>query len=229
MEERNKNTTEIPLIVVSDDLKSHEIYLKSYLKSNAISPYFVFHIIPEKSELGIDQIKLVRHEIFNPAAEIRLFVFESFDRASLEAQNALLKTLEESTLRNRFYFQVQQLEKIIPTVRSRSRVVILDGSLLNPKKIDEKINEFYVHVKRAKSYDFLGNDLIKSQDKEEALNFLKRLLEIVKKDFVSGEFQTASIAKRIIRMKSLLESNNLNSNMTVDNVLIFINKVYKIK
>lgn len=55
------------------------------------------------------------------AAERRVIVIESADRANEQAQNALLKTLEEPAPRHMFVLVADEPSRLLPTIRSRAQ------------------------------------------------------------------------------------------------------------
>ena len=71
-------------------------------------------------QLNIADARLLAHEAAMLPLERaeRVFVV-SFSNATMEAQNALLKTLEEPAVTTRFYIVVPHEEVLIATVRSR--------------------------------------------------------------------------------------------------------------
>ena len=78
----------------------------------------VRHIIVE--QFGITDARSLSEESARMPVErpVRTFVV-AFSRATIEAQNALLKTLEEPAPTTRFYIIVPHEDVLIPTVRSR--------------------------------------------------------------------------------------------------------------
>ena len=69
--------------------------------------------------------------------------------------------------------------------------------------------------------------LITVKDKETASNILLQI--IIFRERLETDKNSPSIIKEIIRLKALLEKNNLNPQLTVDQVLIFIWKTYRMK
>ena len=57
------------------------------------------------------------------AGERRVLLVEGIDRASEQAQNALLKALEEPTDRHQFVLVADDVSRVLPTIRSRSQAL----------------------------------------------------------------------------------------------------------
>ncbi|MFN3598277.1 MAG: DNA polymerase III subunit [Aquificaceae bacterium] len=100
-----------------EDKKGKRVYL--YLQGD--HPDFIY-LAPEKAEIKIDQIRGVKDFAYlSPALSKRKVVFiEPADAMNPYAQNALLKVLEEPPPDTHFILVSQRIEKILPTIKSRS-------------------------------------------------------------------------------------------------------------
>lgn len=88
-----------------------------------ISPDLVM-VTPEGSSLGIDQVRLLQQTLsLSPARSdsVRVVVIDEAENLTLEAQNALLKLIEEPPPATTLILIVTNLEALLPTVRSRSQ------------------------------------------------------------------------------------------------------------
>ncbi|MCS7170838.1 MAG: DNA polymerase III subunit, partial [Aquificaceae bacterium] len=103
-----------------EDKRGKSVYL--YMRGD--HPDFVY-LAPERSEIKIDQIRGVRDFIYlSPALSKRKVVLiEPADSMNPYAQNALLKILEEPPQDTHFLLVSNNLQRILPTVRSRSFVI----------------------------------------------------------------------------------------------------------
>jgi DNA polymerase-3 subunit delta' len=72
-------------------------------------------------DIGIDAMREVIETagISPTTAPLRLFVIDGADRMTSAAANALLKTLEEPPETSRFFLLAEQMQRVIPTIRSR--------------------------------------------------------------------------------------------------------------
>jgi DNA polymerase III subunit delta' len=82
-------------------------------------------IEPEKTTIGIDQIREIIGEIsFQPAeARYRVVIFDPADQMRPEAHNSLLKTLEEPPSRTILILVTTNPYTLLETIRSRSRML----------------------------------------------------------------------------------------------------------
>ena len=82
------------------------------------------HVIkPDKNILRVDQIREVLSTIYETPYEgkSKIYIFEQFHLANEQAQNALLKTLEEPPKSVTFFLLTENALALLPTVRSRCK------------------------------------------------------------------------------------------------------------
>lgn len=86
------------------------------------------HIItPEKNILRVDQVREVISTVYETPYEgkSKIYIFEKFHLANEQAQNALLKTLEEPPKAVTFFLLAENAMALLPTVRSRCKKIRL--------------------------------------------------------------------------------------------------------
>ena len=114
-------------IVLEDRVKEVEkILSKEKISSN--HPDLLY--FPNDSKLGIEQARKIKeHFSLKPySAKGRVVVMEDASGLTIEAQNALLKTLEEPPEEAILLLGAKSETDLLPTVLSRCQVVILPAS-----------------------------------------------------------------------------------------------------
>ena len=219
----------IPIIVVSKNNKSSENYVDLLIKVQKFSRDRIFEIYPLKNEILISQVREIRREMMMGTAKTRLFILHDFDKATNEAQNALLKSLEEGGINNQFVLVAQNEYLLLPTVRSRSKIVRI-GS--NEEIVDDKKSDLFLNliddINQSADYRFLSDPRLANITREKAREFLALAIKYYRSK-LSSEPRSVKIIKKALRLKALLESNNLNPQLAVDNLLIFIFKTISMK
>lgn len=200
----------IPQLLISKNSRITNNYLKKIVQKNDI----FFEIKPEGKEFSIKEIKNIIKEssIFHP--EKRIYFLENFHLSSLEAQNAFLKILEEPPNNTLFILSTDNQSKLISTIISRTKIINLENNLNQSLNIQtkEKLNNFLKSKKLKLNLDVSLDDLI--------IYFKERL---------QSDKNAPHVLKEILKVKTLLENNNLNLQMTLDHILIFISKTYNMK
>ncbi len=81
----------------------------------------------EKLSIGVDEVRdLVRSAALAPAGNrYQIMIVEDADRLTEQACNALLKAIEEPTDRTVWLLCAPTVEDVLPTIRSRTRLVVL--------------------------------------------------------------------------------------------------------
>ena len=76
---------------------------------------------PKKENLLVEDSNFIVDESFvKPIfAERKIFIIDNFDRSTLEAQNKLLKVLEEPNKNMYYLLSTSNLEAVLPTIKSR--------------------------------------------------------------------------------------------------------------
>jgi DNA polymerase-3 subunit delta' len=87
----------------------------------------VVDVLPEKSDIAIDQVRAVQHSLsLSPLeAHLRVALLLNFGKASINAQNALLRTLEETSERAIILVTAEAAEDLLPTIVSRCELLRL--------------------------------------------------------------------------------------------------------
>lgn len=87
----------------------------------------VVRVRTEKLSIGVDEVRdLVRRSALTPVGERwQVLVVEDADRLTDQACNALLKAIEEPTPRTVWLLCAPTVEDVLPTIRSRCRLVTL--------------------------------------------------------------------------------------------------------
>lgn len=218
----------IPIILIADNKRNTELYIKSLIKNYNISRFNTTQIYPEKKEISIEQIRSTKKESYIDYPTLRLFAFHDFHTASIPAQNAFLKTLEEQSAKILFILITENEHAILPTVRSRSKVI----SLIKDKtrhSIPSAIEAVIEEIHRSNSYEFLSLQDIVCSTREESIDLFDSLIDYFRSKLATQGNESVSILKKILLYRSLLQYNNINPQLTVDTLLIFLKKTISMK
>ena len=201
----------IPLLILSKETK----LINKYITDLKVGSLFL-EIIPSTKEYSIEDIKNLIKEtkIFNP--KVRIYFLENFHLSSIPAQNSFLKLLEEPPSNVQFVLTTDNKNNLLPTIISRVKIIKLEE-----RKI-KNVNKFVFDETK------ISLSLFKITDKESAKKILIQLISFFHGRLDSDKKATL-ILKEILKLNKLLDSNNLNPQLTVDQGLIFIWKTYTIK
>lgn len=201
----------MPILIISANDKDLQKYLKKIITKDSI----FFEITPEKKQYSIENIREIIKESSVFHKEKRIYFFKNFHQSSLDAQNAFLKFLEEPPSNTLIILTTDNENKLLPTIISRVKIIRLNNEKKTELKKEEKdiLNNFL----KNKNYQF---SIAESIDLDKLIIFFKDKLKQNKKAPI--------VLKEILNVKTLLEKNNLNQQLAIDHLLIFIKKIYKL-
>ncbi|OGK21799.1 hypothetical protein A2866_03485 [Candidatus Roizmanbacteria bacterium RIFCSPHIGHO2_01_FULL_39_8] len=214
----------LPIILISQKITSAKKFLREFADEEKIAPYDIFTYSPLKNEITIHQIREIKKNVRMKTGFPRLIVLFDFDSASSEAQNAFLKTLEEKGEENFFVLVVKNEAKLLPTIRSRSRTQRLT-SAKDEKIAEDPLYKLLALIQRGTDLKFLNTQELNSLTRDKAILIFDRVILIYRDMLKKGDMETAQVLKKVMEIKFLVEQNNVNPQLAVDNLLIFIWKM----
>ena len=211
----------IPLLIISNDDKQISDYVNK-LKTDSLFS----EVIPSTKEYSIEDIRGIIKEIkvFHP--KTRIYFLANFHLSSHPAQNSFLKLLEEPPTNVQFILSTDNKNRLLSTIISRVKIVNLER--LNFIKLDKDLLEILKQLTEQKNLKILNKSQFGQVKKEDVLNLFNQII-IFFRERLSSDKKSPIIIKEILRLKALLENNNLNPQLTIDQVLTFIWKTYRIK
>ncbi len=128
----NRTTLTLPRLLIVPGRTDHLAAVASHLhlSDSQLAEDPDFHIVNSEENIKIEQVRLLLSDIvFAPTqATQSIWVITHLDLASVPAQNALLKILEEPPAYAQILLTAQDLSRILPTIQSRCEVISLSAS-----------------------------------------------------------------------------------------------------
>lgn len=158
------------------------------------SPDYFFVSCDDKKSIKIENIRNLQKDIIvKPHKKYKIYVIEEAQNLTEQAQNALLKTLEEPPSYVLFILLTTNKESILPTIKSRCEIVkfsfVSDYDMINYLKSftfdDEKIKLAVSFAKGSvkKALEFLKEDSYSKESFENLRSFSKEIIDVLfKKD-----------------------------------------------
>lgn len=141
-------------------------------------------------------------------SEKTLIVSKNIDTASIEAQNAFLKELEEPQETLSFILTAEAEDRVVPTIVSRCTVLRVK-SAEDSKKLKEFTDEF---IALPKSDKFLK--ISKINKREEAVDFLKKLIKGAHPKLVSDKKMVKFIEEAERALYAIQKNGNVQLQLT---------------
>jgi len=125
------------------------------------------HIRPAEDDnsIKIEQIREISELTSTKQLQSITFVIEHAELMTIAANNSFLKKLEEPGDNIHYVFLTSKSGKIIPTIRSRAFLFVINREKFNPKNYDEEIfNEAKIYLTaKAEKLDEIANKIAKDK------------------------------------------------------------------
>lgn len=211
------------IVVSSDSQKSLDDVLTT-CKKNKIDPIDITSISSENS-IGIADIRKIQEKIYlKPIkSQKKAIVINQAQLLTAEAQNALLKVLEEPPLNTELFLISNQIDSFLPTIISRCKIINLDPKeKAFPQEALEKTEETIDRLKDMQ----VGERLKLAQDLSKDIELMKWFsyaIFILRNQMLENptEFETEKIIK-FNRAMNTLSKTNINPRFVLENLFLSI-------
>ncbi len=206
------------IILIGDEERKNQ-YLSKLIEDNNIASY---NINLYKNQLKISDVREIKKMVaVKTEGSKRLFAYLA--GATIEAQNSMLKILEE--LPEDTFFVFFEPSVLLSTVSSRC--TIINVGKLNHKE-QKSNNDSALKLVRAFSENKLGDVLVTVDElflnKEDIVSLILSLRGLLINFALEGKRRDAIVAqkvlKTILKNYQLIQSNNLNARLTIEKNLV---------
>jgi DNA polymerase III delta prime subunit len=218
-------------LIVSSNNIFIEDKINEFKKKLTITPY-TYHEILSLTSIGIDQVRQLK-QIFTLTpyeGKERLVVIKDIDKATIAAQNALLKILEEPPKDTYIVACAQNSQALLPTVVSRCQIIKDTNS-----SVSEEDTEKGKKLIKQIIGNSVGERILLSQQftktKEDTLTTLDLLITTLH-ELISHHDENirlslsnlVSLLKKTMQAKNYVE-RNINYKATLDILLMGFPKI----
>lgn len=223
-------------IIIAKDKKKREAYTKEYAAKQKIDQFDITLIEkdsnakPLTQSIGIEIVKKMQTKLFlKPIkSENKIVIIEDAQLLTPEAQNALLKVLEEPPANTIIFLATTTREALLPTIISRCHVIQLEET--STKLSEKKVTEYTSFITNLETLT-LGECLKKAEqlakDKEKAIDWIEGVIlllrETLLKQYASENHESLDIPNTIRSFQSLhtlLKTTNVNPRFAIENTLL---------
>lgn len=203
--------------LISGERAKCEGAAQDIIKKLKIQPQDIFTIQAEDS-IKIQEIRNLIHYInLKPhSSEYKSAIITEAEKLTLQAANALLKTLEEPPPHSIIFLLTKSYRLLIPTIISRCRKIELKNSfkvevLSSERDLFDRVRKMTIKEKFDLAKKIVENDELK-------ISF-DRWLNILREDIRSEH--NRNVIRKILWAKKNLDSN-VNKRLLLENVLLEI-------
>ncbi|HSW47770.1 MAG TPA: hypothetical protein VLG67_01705 [Candidatus Saccharimonadales bacterium] len=224
-------------VIASKDKNKRSAYIDEYCRELNIDKFDITLIEKNASgknisSIGIDDIKDIHKNIFLKPI-ISTFKAVILDDAQLlthQAQNALLKVLEEPPAHTIIILSVDTTESLLPTILSRCQVIELATEKISLSSSETaEFFQFIDNLKNMKIGDKLKKAEELAKDKDSTVEWFGKLI-LVLRDKILGQARdtldtrgTRDTLNAMQSLHTLLKTTNINPRMAIENTLLILN------
>lgn len=200
------------------------------------SAYDTIVLSDEHNGTGIAAVRAAIQSLFRSPAygPVRVLLIPAADTLSAEAQNALLKTLEEPPPHAVIFLETGYPDALLPTVRSRCRTVRLLPPETPPDEENETLPAFFGKLVPASPGETLLLLEPVTANREEAVAWIDRAVVALRRTMLrsasgnAGEGESAITGVRSAAyLKSLIKARseilgNVNHRLALENAILSV-------
>ncbi len=220
----------VSFILIAKDKKKRETFIKEYAKKHNIGPLDVTIIEKDQSakpptqSIGIETVILIQKKLFlKPFKSTKkLIIIEDAEFLTKQAQNALLKVLEEPPANTIIFLGTQTKEVLLPTILSRCQIIELEEEQkkLSEKTIDE-LNNFIETLRDMSIGERLKQAEQLAKDKEKATLWIENLILVMREKLLDDySLETVYEIKKLQSLHTLLKTTNVNPRFALEETLL---------
>lgn len=217
-------------IVVSTDKTKRDNYIDAFCADHAIDIFDRMLLTLESSvkkntqSIGIEDIKQMQKKLFlKPIkSETKAVIIDEAQLLTHEAQNALLKVLEEPPTHTLLILATDSKDTLLPTIISRCQIIQLEEEQM--KLSEKKLAEFTEFIDSLSTMT-VGERLKKAEslakDKDKTIDWTSKLILVLHKKLLeapdtSETFDTLGTLRKFQSLHTLLKTTNVNPRMAIE-------------
>lgn len=211
-------------LITAKDKNKASSYISDFLKEKDIYPIDVSWQIYEKA-MGIEDVRNIQKKILLKPfrGKTKAVVIQTYEDITTEAQNALLKILEEPPSNTIIIISIQKKELLLPTITSRCKIIELketEISLINEDMLS--LNDTLNILLNGKIGEKLRIAQDISKNKDEASSWLEKMALYLRKKMIenNNDLQYLNFLKNLQKTYKNLKSTNVNQRIALENLFL---------
>lgn len=213
-------------ILISQDQTKRKAYIEDFCAKESISPFDQTVIQTDTPSIGIEVIRDMQKTLyFKPLkGEKKLITIENAHTLTTEAQNALLKILEEPPVHTHFFLSASVSNAFLPTILSRCKLILLEEEKEQiPEETEQQLlNDFQSLTQENVPFKlYLAEKL--SSDKEKAKEWLSIMIHILHKKLLENPQESREVARVLEKLQeayTLMQTTNVNLRLLLEHTFL---------
>lgn len=220
-------------IIVATAKTKRDGYIKDFCEKQNIDSFDQTTLALENSvkqntqSIGIEDIKQMQKKIFlKPIkSKLKAIIIDEAELLTIEAQNALLKILEEPPEHTIIILSSETQETLLPTILSRCQLIQLEEEQQTlSEKEREELQIFLEEFSRWGIGERLKKAEQLAKDKEKAIEWITKLIIVSRENMLQSNNKTMkqwnSLIKSFQTLHTTLKTTNVNPRFAIENTLL---------
>lgn len=194
------------------DAASTAKYIDGYITDNKFTPLEVEYL---DDTIKIEDARRIKRTLGFKVKTKKLFVLNG--DITIEAQNSLLKNIEEADMHTYFIFTSNNEETLLETVRSRCLLIKVGSKIIVDNALKDLLREICVSSGDWRMIDLTVN-FMEDHDFEDLIFTLRTLLlENIGNESSLNYF---NYCKKTLPLLSLVQKNNVNRRIVMESIFL---------
>lgn len=220
-------------IIIAIEKNKRDEYIKDFCEKKQIDTFDQTTLALETSvkqntaSIGIEDIKQMQKKIFlKPIkSEQKAIIIDEAELLTIEAQNALLKILEEPPAHTLILLSTSTKETLLPTILSRCQVIQLEEDQM---KLSDKEKEEIKNFLQILPEMGIGERLKKAEqlakDKGKAIEWITKIILVLRANMLQSDNATVNQWSNQIKsfqsLHTTLKTTNVNPRFAIEHSLL---------
>lgn len=210
------------ILIISKDKNQIQEFQEKIILQNKID-HFDISTFEQEGSIGINDVRTLQKTIsLKPInSPKKIVLIKNSENITIEAQNALLKTLEEPPENTIIILAASNKEAILPTILSRCKIIEYYNQPISIEDRQKTLQEYKKIIKSG-----IGEKLVSAQElaknKENALLWIERLINGLRDELMQDVNNATyhNLIKKLQKTHFVLSTTNTNPRLTLENMLL---------
>lgn len=217
------------ILIASKNKEKAEEEILKICKKYQIAQIDISTVESEKT-IGIGQIRELAKKLFlKPIkSKQKAVILNAYNGLTKEAQNALLKMLEEPPDNTLIFLTVNSREEVLPTITSRCKIFNLNNEAVKVDEVEKKkISQLLESLPKKGVGERLKIAQDIAKDKKEAVLWLEKMILVLREKLIESkkngkklEFDALLILKAFQKAHKTASTTNANLRLLVENLFL---------
>lgn len=216
------NKANMKSFLIIGDKDPSKKYINKYIEENHLELYNVIRFEEKVLIANAREIKRIL-SVKQGESDRKLIVIEN--EITIDAQNALLKSIEELPLNIDLFIVSKNADFLLPTVISRCTIIsLVDNKIDSDTPAFVELVEKHYASKNDASPLLLVDRILNDEVRDDTLNeiiasFRIALLNSLKEGYLEKSKRIYTALNRLLKHAPLISNNNVNLRLTLENCL----------